>query len=140
MERKPINKRLELGVKGMLVDRSKAGRPKKTKVERTREKGLPSGMHAVAIKHVNEEFVAHAQEALDRLLYWMRTDDSKASPAAAVQILNRGLGMPKATTEISGPGGSPLLPPSLNINFVAMPAAPMIEGHMEDALDDKQDD
>lgn len=36
----------------------------------------------------------HTQEALDRLVYWMRNDNPKASVTAATAILDRGHGKP----------------------------------------------
>jgi len=44
-------------------------------------------------------------EAIERLAFWMRSDNAKASVAAANALLNRGVGMPKQ--EITGECGAP---------------------------------
>jgi hypothetical protein len=37
----------------------------------------------------------YTQDAIDRLVFWMNSDNAKASVGAAVAILNRGWGMPQ---------------------------------------------
>jgi len=44
----------------------------------------------------------HTDEALNRLAYWMRSDNAKASVAATVAILDRGWGKAVQAVEVSG--------------------------------------
>ena len=39
----------------------------------------------------------HTKEAIERLAFWMRSDNPKASVSATVALLNRGWGMPTQT-------------------------------------------
>src|SRR5690242_11968064 len=80
------------------------------------QSGNPGG-RPKAVKEIQELARSYAPEALERLAFWMRTDDSRASPSACIALLNRGLGMPMQQTELMGPGGGPVNPPSLTVNF-----------------------
>ena len=42
------------------------------------------------------------EEAIERLAYWMRSDNPKASPAACIALLNRAWGQPTQSHEIEG--------------------------------------
>jgi hypothetical protein len=48
----------------------------------------------------------HSQEAIERLAFWMRSDNPKASVSASNALLDRGYGKPAQT--ISGDPESPL--------------------------------
>ncbi len=52
---------------------------------------------------------------------WMvdNAEDEKTQLQASIYIINRAYGMPVQANELSGPGGSPLSPPSLVVNFTA---------------------
>jgi hypothetical protein len=50
----------------------------------------------------------HTKEAIDRLVFWMRSDNPKASVSAANSVLDRGWGKsPQALTDADG---APLVP------------------------------
>jgi hypothetical protein len=51
---------------------------------------------------------AHTPEAIERLVFWMRSDNAKASVSASVGLINRGWGMPRQELEHLGEGGGPL--------------------------------
>lgn len=51
----------------------------------------------------------HTPEAVDRLVYWMQSDNPKASVAAAKELLDRAHGRPRQAVEHSGPGGGELV-------------------------------
>lgn len=82
-------------------------RPQQTKrpVPRTAFKpgqsGNPGGRPR-ELKEVLEAAREHSEEAIERLAYWMRTDDPRASPAAAQALLDRAWGKPTQPTEHSG--------------------------------------
>jgi hypothetical protein len=44
----------------------------------------------------------HTKEAVERLVFWMKSDHPKASPAACVALIDRGWGKPTTTVE-AGP-------------------------------------
>ena len=48
----------------------------------------------------------HTKEAIERLVFWMQSDEAKASVAAAGMLLDRGWG--KAAQAITGEDGGPL--------------------------------
>jgi hypothetical protein len=50
----------------------------------------------------------HSAEAIERLAYWMRSDDSRASVAASEKLLDRAWGKAQQAVEVSGPEGAPL--------------------------------
>ena len=47
----------------------------------------------------------YSEEAMEKLVYWMRSNDSKASISAAKEILNRSWGRPEVTANINLPDG-----------------------------------
>ena len=69
--------------------------------------GNPSGRPRDAA-HVRDLARAHTEEALERLLYWMRQDNYRASVPAALAVLNRAWGPPAQTLEVSGVEGQPV--------------------------------
>lgn len=44
----------------------------------------------------------HTAEAIERLVHWLRSDNPKASVAAALALLDRGYGRPEQAIEVSG--------------------------------------
>jgi len=52
----------------------------------------------------------YAPEAIERLVYWLRSEDPRASVASASLLLDRGFGKALQVNEISGIDGSPLMP------------------------------
>jgi hypothetical protein len=44
----------------------------------------------------------HTSKAIERLVYWMNSDEPKASVSAASILLDRGWGKPAQAVEISG--------------------------------------
>ena len=57
----------------------------------------------------------HSREALERLVYWMTSEDPKASVPACNAILDRGYGKPAQA--ITGPDGEKLIE-AIQITFV----------------------
>jgi hypothetical protein len=57
------------------------------------------------VKKLAKSFTA---EAIKRLAYWMRSDNPKASPAAATTLLNRAWGTPTQAVELTGKDGGPI--------------------------------
>jgi hypothetical protein len=56
-------------------------------------------------KEVREVLAAareHTAEAIERLAYWMRLDNAKASPAACIALLNRAWGQPTQPHDVEG--------------------------------------
>jgi hypothetical protein len=47
----------------------------------------------------------HTDEAIEKLVYWMRSDNAKASPAACSALLDRGWGKPSQPVDGDGEGG-----------------------------------
>lgn len=47
--------------------------------------------------------------AIQRLVYWMNSDDAKASVRASEALLDRGHGKPHQSHEHSGAGGGPII-------------------------------
>ena len=47
---------------------------------------------------------AHTAEAIERLAYWMRSEDPRASPAACSALLARGWGQPGQTMSLEVDG------------------------------------
>jgi len=48
----------------------------------------------------------HTQEAIDRLVFWMRSDNPKASASSSIALIDRGWGKPEQA--ITGADGGPL--------------------------------
>jgi hypothetical protein len=63
------------------------------------QSGNPSGRPKKPAELKDVEALARtiAPEAIDRLAYWMRQDDPRASVAAANALLDRGFGKPSQT-------------------------------------------
>lgn len=74
--------------------------------------GNPAGKFVVAAE-VRELARQHGSEAIEKLVFWMRSSDPQSSITAAKILLDRGYG--KATQVISSPNGAPLV----NINMGA---------------------
>ena len=47
----------------------------------------------------------HTDEAIDRLVYWMRSDNGRSSVGAATALLDRGWGKPAQGVELTGKDG-----------------------------------
>lgn len=58
----------------------------------------------------------HTVAAITRLVYWMGTDNPKASVSASVALLDRAWG--KAPQALTGEDGKPLIPPGTSFAFV----------------------
>jgi len=71
------------------------------------ESGNPGGRPKEndELKALAREFTA---EAIERIAFWMRSEEARASLSAAMALLDRGYGKPMQATEVSGPGGAPL--------------------------------
>jgi hypothetical protein len=52
----------------------------------------------------------YAPEAIERLVYWLRSEDPRASVASASLLLDRGFGKALQVNEVSGLDGAPLMP------------------------------
>lgn len=70
------------------------------------QSGNPGGRPKIAAD-IKAEARMHTKEALDRLVHWMRSDDSQASIRAATALLDRGCGKP--TQAITGEGAGLLV-------------------------------
>ena len=70
-----------------------AGPPKDTRWK-PGQSGNPAGLPK-GFRDVRAAARELTQEAVDRLAFWMRSDNAKASVSAAVAIINRGWGMPQ---------------------------------------------
>ena|SRR5690349_7816167 len=57
----------------------------------------------------------HTKDAITRLVFWMASDNAKASVSACTAILDRGWGRP--VQAVSGPDGEPLKVPGV-VQFV----------------------
>lgn len=71
------------------------------------ESGNPGGRPKEndELKALAREYTA---EAIERIAFWMRTEEARTSLAAAMALLDRGYGKPTQATEVSGPDGAPL--------------------------------
>jgi hypothetical protein len=69
--------------------------------------GNPKGRPKID-PEVKELFKPHTKLALERLIFWAKSNDPKASVTASVHILDRAHGKPVQSNEISGKGGEPL--------------------------------
>lgn len=56
----------------------------------------------------------HTKEAIERLVYWLRSDNAKASVSAASVLLDRAHGKPKQAVQIEDSDGLPL---GLSVTF-----------------------
>ena len=75
------------------------------------QSGNPNGRKAktAAEKEVESLARKHGAAAIDRLKFWMDSDNPKASVAASNAILDRGYGKPKQALEHSGAEGGPVV-------------------------------
>jgi len=62
------------------------------------QSGNPGGRPRIAAD-VKAEARKHTNEALDRLVFWMRSEDPQASIRAATALLDRGCGKPTQAVE-----------------------------------------
>jgi hypothetical protein len=72
--------------------------------------GNPEGRPTVALE-IREKAREYEPEAIERLVYWMRSGDAQNSIAAAKTLLDRGYG--KSVQLLGSPNGAPLV----NINM-----------------------
>lgn len=68
------------------------------------QSGNPGG-RPKETKDVRELARKHSQEAIEKLVHWMREGDAKSSSAAAQALLDRAWGRPHQAHEHSGPDG-----------------------------------
>ena len=61
------------------------------------------------IRDIREYASQYREEAIDRLAYWMRTDNPKASVAASNFLLNRSDGMPAQALNLGNNDGSQII-------------------------------
>lgn len=66
--------------------------------------GNPSGRKKLTQEEQDfkEACKSYSQEALNKLVYWMRSDEPKASIAACNSILDRGHGKPAQELSVKG--------------------------------------
>ena len=76
------------------------------------QSGNPGG-RPKELEEVKELARAYTVDAIERLAFWMRSNDPKASVAAANALLDRAWG--KATQPLSDPDGKSLLQPIINV-------------------------
>lgn len=69
--------------------------------------GNPGGRPKENIE-VRELAREYTTEAIERLAYWMRSDNPKASGGASIALLERGWGKAVQPTEHSGKDGGPI--------------------------------
>jgi len=53
------------------------------------------------LREVLDAARTHSVEAIERLAFWMRADDPKASPAACIALLNRAWGAPTQPMDVT---------------------------------------
>jgi hypothetical protein len=82
--------------------------------------GNPNGRPTASFE-VREMAREHGPEAIERLVYWMRSGDSQSSLAAAKILLDRGYG--KSMQMLGSPNGAPLV----NINMGSAPISSAAE-------------
>jgi hypothetical protein len=92
-----------------------SGRPFKKGIS-----GNPGG-RPKEVAEVQKLARTHTKQAINRLVYWMKSDDPRASVAACQALLDRGWGKPTQPTEVGGPDGAPVVPV---INLLGMPELP----------------
>ena len=80
------------------------------------QSGNPSGRPA-QLREVVDLARQHTPEALQRLVFWARSDHPSASPKACEVLLDRGWGKPMQPNEHTGKDGEPLLIPSVAITI-----------------------
>lgn len=62
------------------------------------------------IAHVKELAKEYSTEAIEKLVFWMRSDSEKSSVRAAEVLLNRAWGTPETCVELTGKDGAELVP------------------------------
>ena len=80
-------------------DRVGYGRPPKQHRFKKGQSGNPGGRIGVP-KEVRELARTHTEDAINRLVFWMKSDDPRASVAASNSLLDRGYGKPVAPIEL----------------------------------------
>jgi len=63
------------------------------------QSGNPGGRIGVP-KEVRELARTHTEDAINRLVFWMKSEDARASVAASNSLLDRGYGKPVAPIEM----------------------------------------
>jgi hypothetical protein len=71
------------------------------------QSGNPGG-RPKAVQEVITLAQQHTVASVERLAFWMQSEDARASVAAAQALLDRGWGKPVQPNEHSGPGGGPI--------------------------------
>jgi hypothetical protein len=56
------------------------------------------------VREIKDLAQVYTSEALERLAYWMRSDNAKASVSASIALLDRGHGKPAQALEVDGDG------------------------------------
>lgn len=95
--------------------------------------GNPSGRPKSSAV-IRDYAIKFGTEAVDRLVYWMRSDDPRASVTATSLLLDRGFGKAIQQNEHSGIDGAPLMP-SLSVTLtnqqLPAPVVKTIDGNSE---------
>lgn len=71
------------------------------------QSGNPGGRPKEA-PEVKELARSHTARAIERLAYWLDSDNAKASVAAALALLDRAWGRPTQAVEMTGKDGGPI--------------------------------
>ena len=66
----------------------------------------------------------HTAEAIERLAFWMRSDNPRASVAAAQALLDRGFGKPQQSIDATVGGGSGLIALLTSLNSLPIAELP----------------
>lgn len=79
-------------------------------------KGGPGGArkgagrkHDELIREITELAKTYTGEALERLAYWMRSENAKASVSASIALLDRGHGRPAQAVAVEGKDGQDII-------------------------------
>jgi Family of unknown function (DUF5681) len=95
------------------------------------QSGNPGGRRK-ELKEVMELARSYSEEAIGRLVFWIRSDDPRASPAACVALLDRAWGKPQQSVDVTGQLTlSALVDAALGITRAPEPEPPVIEGKAE---------
>lgn len=71
--------------------------------------GRPKGAPNKATADVKAAARVYTMESVDRLAFWMRSDNPRASVMACATLLDRGWGKPGQAVEVTGANGGPLI-------------------------------
>lgn len=71
------------------------------------QSGNPAG-RPKGLSEVQQLAKQYTTEAIERLLFWMRSDKEKASVSACIAILDRGHGKPAQALNLSGDPENPI--------------------------------